>query len=121
MSLFAFAAIIYFISSIDGKALPEYGRFNFDKVAHFVEYGILTLLVIRVVKGSFPRLGVLGAAMLVAVFVLVFAALDERHQIMTPNRSCSLADFIADFVGFGAAILGFVYREEDRGEQKIAF
>lgn len=121
LQLFAFAAIIYLVSSIDGNALPELNKFSLDKVAHFIEYGILTLLVIRAVKGSFPRLGVLGASVLVAALVLAFAAFDERHQLMTPNRTCSLFDFIADFVGSSAAILAFVYREDGRDDdRKIA-
>jgi VanZ family protein len=122
VSLFAFAAIIYFLSSISGNTLPELNKFGIDKVAHFIEYGVLTLLIIRAVKGSFPRLGVLGSSVLVAVIVLVFAMLDERHQIMTPNRTCSFVDFIADFIGSSAAILAFVYREDDRvGDRKIVY
>ena len=80
LSLFAFAVIIYFVSSINGNMLPEINKFSIDKVAHLIEYCILTFLVIRAVRGSFPRLGVLGSSVLVAVIVLAFAALDERHQ-----------------------------------------
>jgi VanZ family protein len=118
LQLFAFVVIIYFVSAIDGNALPELNKFCLDKVAHFIEYGILTLLVIRAVKGSFPRLGLLGAAMFAAVLVLAFAFMDERHQIMTPNRTCSFADFIADFIGSSAAILASVYKEDDRVDSR---
>lgn len=122
IQLFAFIVIIYFVSSIDGSTLPEVNKFCLDKVAHFIEYGILTLLVVRAVKGSFPRFGLLGASVFAAVFVLAFAFMDERHQIMTPNRTCSFADFIADFIGSSVAILAFVYREDDRVyDRKIAY
>ena len=43
------------------------------------------------------------------VFLILFGILDEIHQIFTPGRSCSTADFVIDFTGILFAY--FIYNE----------
>ena len=112
MNLLAFAAIIYFSSCIDGHIVAKFTKYNMDKVAHFIVYAIFTILVIRAVRLSFSKVGVLGASFIAALIIIVFAALDERHQILTPHRNCSLADFTADFFGMSVVLMAFVYRDQ---------
>ena len=65
-----------------------------DKVAHFVAYGLLGVLVtLAWLRTRWPRL----------LWVLVLAGLvgvaDELHQRRTPGRSAEVADLIADSAG----------------------
>jgi VanZ family protein len=113
MNLLVFAVIIYLSSCIDGHIVAKFTKHGMDKVAHLIEYAILTFLVIRVVRSSFPRLGALGASLFVALIVLVCAALDERHQSLVPYRNCSMSDFTADFFGMSVVLMAFVYRDEE--------
>jgi VanZ family protein len=72
----------------------------FDKAAHAVTYGILSLLLLRTLRLRYRP----SRTLLVAVVALTVAygASDEYHQSFVPGRSASLADLAAD--GVGAAI-----------------
>ena len=68
------------------RADPNLGEW--DKLAHFFAFGLITALLWHGTEGDAP-LAVLGA-------VVAFGALDEVHQIFVPGRTAELADFIAD-------------------------
>lgn len=61
------------------------------KLAHFTEYGILFLLLIRGPMRGHTLLA-LGAC-------AAYAMLDEGHQIFVPDRTASLYDVALDFSG----------------------
>jgi VanZ family protein len=66
-------------------------HFAIRKLAHFTEYGILFLLLIR---GPMR-----GHAVLALGVCACYALLDEGHQIFVPNRTSSLYDVALDFSG----------------------
>lgn len=72
---------------------------NFDKLVHFVVFGLIATLALRALSGSpFRR------AWLAVVLVSLFGASDEFRQSFTPGRSMSFADWIADTAGAIAAV-----------------
>lgn len=91
-----------------------------DKVAHLVLYGVLGWLAAR----SLRREGRLRppAAFLCWFAVLLFAALDEYHQLWIPGREAAVDDWIVDVLAAGAGILAYVAtRGRGNGERGEAY
>ena len=66
-------------------------HFGIRKLAHFTEYGILFLLLIR---GPMR-----GHAVLALAACALYALLDEGHQNFVPNRTASYYDVALDCSG----------------------
>jgi len=66
-------------------------HFGIRKLAHFTEYGILFLLLIR---GPMR-----GHAVLALTACALYALLDESHQSFVPNRTSSYYDVALDCSG----------------------
>ena len=96
---------IFFMSSIPGDRIT----FQFDdRVAHFVEYFVLGLLL------SFAVAGIRGgtgrvASIAILAFVAAFALADEFHQSLVPDRDASAKDWLFDVLGATAALLAVRY------------
>lgn len=67
------------------------GLWDFDKVLHLVEYGVLAALLLRATDK--PALSLLIAGL--------YGVSDEVHQYFVPGRSASVYDAIADVAGAG--------------------
>ena len=76
---------------------PDLGFSLEDKLAHFVEYFILGILIFRSLStGSLPIRRLL---LLTLLYGTVFAAIDEAHQLFIPGRFATWTDFLADSLG----------------------
>ncbi len=74
---------------------------NFDKLAHFLVFGLLGPLIARIEGGGrWPGLGMGWAVVLTSVY----GGLDEWHQSYTPGRSVEFADWVADTLGAALAV-----------------
>ncbi|HUJ31447.1 MAG TPA: VanZ family protein [Candidatus Acidoferrum sp.] len=72
------------------------------KCGHFVEYFILSWLLLRSIRG--PNRGIKLAWALVAIgLVACYASLDEFHQMFVPGRGPAVADVLLDTTGGIAA------------------
>jgi len=91
------AVLIFTVSSIPRLQPPQIGIEFEDKIAHFIEYFIFSVLVYR----SFMtcRKNSREALLLTIIFVSVFSAADELHQMFIPGRFAEVIDFIADVSG----------------------
>jgi VanZ family protein len=69
----------------------EVMHYAIRKLAHFTEYGILFLLLIR---GPMR-----GHAVLALAACAAYAMLDEGHQMFVPDRTASFYDVALDFSG----------------------
>jgi VanZ family protein len=69
----------------------EVMHYAIRKLAHFTEYGILFLLLIR---GPMR-----GHAVLALAACATYAMLDEGHQMFVPDRTASMYDVALDFSG----------------------
>lgn len=72
------------------------------KTAHFAEYFILSLLLLRGIRGE--NRGIKLASALVAIAVVAcYASLDEFHQSFVPGRTAAVGDVMIDTSGGIAA------------------
>ena len=81
--------LIFYISGIHGDTLPSFFPMQ-DKVFHFFEYGIWGLL------GFFALRNNRYFRMKIVIIIVLYAFLDEIHQIFIPGRSCDIYDVIVD-------------------------
>lgn len=96
------AGVIFYFSSIpDLKTNLEYDFF-LRKIAHIVEYLILTFFLYRAFRGSF-NMHAFNLFMYPATFSFLYAISDEFHQYFVLGRSCSAGDVLIDSIG----IIGF--------------
>lgn len=68
------------------------------KTAHLTEYGILSALAFRALRGERPRWSPRWAAGAI-MLALVLASIDELHQTFVPSRSGAWQDVVLDTVG----------------------
>ncbi len=106
LPMIAYGIVVLGISSIPYLKTPKVRIIAFDKLVHFLEYAIFAALTFR----SFARLSISVSAdrafLLSALFIVVFAFLDEMHQYLIPGRASDPLDFATDLVG---AFLVLVY------------
>jgi VanZ family protein len=72
------------------------------KSAHFIEYFIFSLLVLRGIRGN-RREWRIGWALAAAGVAAAYAATDEFHQSLVPGRFASFWDVLLDSSGVVAA------------------
>ena len=97
----AYAALIFTLSSVPQLAPPT-GVNHIDKLAHFLEYGILGALLARAFGHTLPGGRSLFHAALAVAMGGAVAAADEVYQ-GTVGREQDLADWAADMVGLVVA------------------
>ena len=97
----AYAALIFFLSSLSSfpEAVPSF--FGFDKIAHFMEYYFLGCLLCRWLSST-DRYRKRRCALLMTILIGTGYALgDEWHQSFVPGRDASLWDALFDAAGVG--------------------
>jgi hypothetical protein len=72
------------------------------KAAHFTEYFILSLLILRGIRGG-RRETHLAWALVTIIVVAGYASLDELHQAFVPDRTPAFSDVLLDTTGGIAA------------------
>ncbi len=96
------AGVIFYFSSIPYlKTNLEYDFF-LRKIAHILEYSVLTFFLYRAFKGSFD-MNALRLFMYPAALSFLYAISDEVHQYFVKGRNCCFQDTLIDTIG----ILGF--------------
>jgi VanZ family protein len=106
-----YAALIFFLSSLSNPfPFKPTGLLAWDKLQHFVEYGVLAVLLTwglwragMAVSSSWIWAAVVGSA---------YGLTDEVHQAFVPNRSADPHDWLADTAGAlaGALLVGLLLR-----------
>jgi VanZ family protein len=89
------------------SASPEaLARMHFfvRKSAHFIEYFVLSLLVLRGIRGG-RRENHLAWAAMALLAVALYASLDEFHQTFVPGRTAAVSDVVLDTTGGAVAQL----------------
>lgn len=102
LAVIMYAAVIFLASSV--SRLPAVsGRYETDKVAHFVEYFLFAMVIWWALVASTGR-G--AAAVIAAVIATAYGGTDEFHQAFVPGRNSSALDWATDAVGAiaGAAV-----------------
>lgn len=92
----------------------ETAHFLIRKSAHFVEYFIFSLLALHALRGEEGRWKMRWALEAV-VLAGAYAALDEFHQSLVPNRTASMHDVLLDTSGAVVAQALAAWRALARG------
>jgi VanZ family protein len=102
--VFAWSALLFWLSSgpID---IPPSIEFNgVDKVAHVCVYAVLSGLVVYGLRRSGRSWTIRALIWIPVLYVALYGASDEFHQSFVPGRSCDFFDWLADVTGgLGAA------------------
>ena len=104
-----FAALIIIVSSIPGSYLPRQEVFSWDKLFHFVEYFIFTLLIASAYIYSPNRRHRMKWIAYTLKIGIIFPLSDEFYQSFIPGRTSSWLDVIADLSGVTIALFGLAY------------
>jgi len=92
------------------------------KSAHFAEYFIFSILLLRAIRG--PKRGIrLAWALLAIAIVACYASLDEFHQSFVPGRTAAVGDVMIDTSGgiaaqaIAALLMMWAHLREERREK----
>lgn len=98
-------AMVFAASNQSEVAGPE-GIPNFDKLAHFAVFGLLSTLVIR---AFFDPVRPWRSVLFAIAFTSLYGLADEFHQSFTPGRDVEFGDWMADTLGacLAASSYGF--------------
>ena len=110
-------ALIFAISSMQQPPLPapKFEWLSIDKVYHFIEYGILSvLLTIALVNAPLKWLPQNWIWVTAALISILYGASDELHQMFVPGRFATLSDLVSDTIGAVAGVVSvyFYYRKK---------
>ncbi len=93
------AGLIFYLSSRT-NVTPGWGIWDeiFSCSAHFIEYLILSFLLLRAFDNT-TNLAIKTKYVFVVIIVILYAMSDEWHQSFIPTRIPSLFDIITDIMG----------------------
>lgn len=93
------AGLIFWSSSLPVPPVLEGLPAGSDKVAHLIEYGILSYLLTRALRGTSPGRHPGRMAVVVVLITSLYGAFDEFHQSFVPFRTVDPLDVLADAAG----------------------
>jgi len=115
----AYATAIILMSSIPNLKAPEFRFLLFDKLAHFVEYAVFAFLTFRSFSHINHRITRSRAFLLSALFLSLFALLDELHQYFVPGRYSDVYDLIGDILG-ALVVLAYLWMRPPRAKKTVS-
>lgn len=98
----AWMGLIFYASSLPGSATgPDTLLWVFLlKTLHFINFGILALLVLANLKGDRPLAEIRFPVFIISLFLtILYAMSDEYHQKFSPGRHASIKDVVIDTMG----------------------
>ncbi len=101
--------VIYYLSSLSHPPVPRFFRFpNSDKLLHAIAFfGVGAAAALG--AGLRRRLVDYRTYLEAWILAISYAMFDEVHQIFTPHRMSSSADWVADALGAALGIGLFFY------------
>lgn len=108
-----YLSLIFYISSLPVPVeLPSF--FGFDKLIHFIEFGLVGYLVYNSICDNFAE----RAEFFSISFSIFYGGLDEIHQYFAPGRSCDWMDFLADSLGIIFTVLIYGKNKSSQRHQR---
>jgi VanZ family protein len=120
LPLYIWTGFMITFSSIPGDTFPEIISFwQWDKLAHFLEYLVFSMLLFRFIQFRWS-MDLSRSLILTITVATAFAVLDEIHQLPIPNRQCRWQDIVADLAGIltGVVIIHSSFRRHQVGAEK---
>jgi len=100
--------ILLVLTTLPGNDLPKTG-IN-DKIEHFTAYFLLGILLSLALLFQNKFLKIKKYFTLYSgLFIGLYAALDEIHQLFVPGRECNIMDWTADMIGASIGILLIIF------------
>jgi VanZ family protein len=96
--------VLHFLFPHASPATLEFAHHIIRKCAHFTEYFIFSLLVLRGIRAG-EKGTHLRWALITILIVAGYAALDEFHQSFVPGRTAAVADVLIDTIGGATALI----------------
>jgi VanZ family protein len=90
---------------------------HFDKLLHFVGYGVMGILFYRTYLAGWPQALKRTLIWASVISTALYGLSDEIHQYFVPARSADLLDWLADTVG--AAVGTVIYQRLFDATHKI--
>ncbi len=106
------AGIIFWFSSIPDLKSGLEQDFIFRKIAHILEFAILTFLLIRGL--SKERISIKRIVIYSFIFAIFYALTDEYHQSFVWGRQGSLKDVGIDGIGIFLMAILWYYKNKGR-------
>ncbi|OAI04494.1 VanZ family protein [Methylomonas methanica] len=109
-SSIAWIAILFIESSQPPAAIM--GEVSgLDKVAHFMAFGVLVLLVYGVTSNIRPE-SAMYESFIPVVIVTIIGITDELYQLSNPSRAFELLDLLADISGavISLSLFRFIFK-----------
>ena len=94
--------VLHFLFPHASPATLEFVHHIIRKCAHFTEYFIFSLLVLRGIRAG-QKSTHLRWALMTILIVAGYAALDEFHQSFVPGRTAAVGDVLIDTTGGATA------------------
>jgi VanZ family protein len=92
-----------------------------DKAGHFILYGILALLINLTLFGSFPSQSRMRIAVISGLILALLIGLEEFSQRNFSNRTFSLGDLTASYLGvFFFSRLALRIKNDEATESKVS-
>ena len=111
----AYAAFIFFLSSLPHPLPESIQKYVSDWILHGVEYGVFGFLLIRALQGSFEKKSLSFLFVTALLLGILYGVSDEWHQHFVPNRHASAHDVAADGLGVFLGALLWVKRNPHAG------
>jgi len=98
------AIIIFYFSSLPSEKIPPFIGFNWQTTAyHFIIFFFLAFFLLpALVKGKKESL-----IFIAIIIAIMYALLDEFHQLFVSGRVCAFSDFLID--SSGILLASFIY------------
>jgi len=101
--------LIWILSSLPSQHIPSVNIAFFDKLEHIGVYVVLSCLLGYWLSFKDWKLTIV---ILIYLFLLLLAGLDEYHQTYIPGREVSLYDFMANSAGILIGFLFFLHQND---------
>ncbi len=111
----AYAAFIFFLSSLSHPLPESVQKYFSDWILHGVEYGVFGFLLIRALQGTFEKQSRSFLFITALILGILYGVSDEWHQSFVPNRQSSAHDVAADGLGVFLGALVWVKRSRHAG------
>lgn len=93
---------IFFFSSIPGTSVAG-GSNWIARAYHFIIFFLFSFFMFVTIKGNKKIKA--NYIFIVLIISLIYASLDEFHQLFVPFRSCNITDILTDSLGIFFSII----------------
>lgn len=111
---------LFVLTTIPTDAIPQIFTSQ-DKIEHLIAYFILSYLLLLSLhfQRKFQKLSQ-KPLIFALVFLIIYATVDEVHQIFVPGRFCDIYDWSADVLGgVIGLILSNIFIQRNIREKKL--